>query len=136
MVRLAATSLVSGLSQQESRVRLARHGPNALPVPPDRPLWRLVVAQLVEPLVLLLLGAVSLSALLVEVIDAVAILAIVVLNAILGVVQEARAARSLRALRSLVIPTVQTLRDGQWTSLPATELVPGDIVQVQSGDRV
>jgi Ca2+-transporting ATPase len=136
VVRLAATDLVAGLSHQEARARRAHHGPNTLPAPPDTPLWRQVVAQLVEPLVLLLLGAAVLSALLGEVVDAAAILAIVVLNATLGVVQEARAARSLRALRTLVIPTVQTLRDGQWTSLPAAELVPGDVVQVQSGDRV
>ncbi|MFO0765853.1 MAG: HAD-IC family P-type ATPase [Nitrospiraceae bacterium] len=83
-----------------------------------------------------LIGASVISGLLGEWLDAVAILAIVFLNALLGFVQEYRAERSLAALKTLAVTYARVLRDGVWRALPSRELVPGDIVTVEAGDRV
>ncbi len=83
-----------------------------------------------------MLGAAALSGLLREWIDTGAILAIVVLNAVLGFVQEFRAERSLEALKKMAVVMAHALRAGELQSLPARELIPGDLLQVEAGDRI
>ncbi|MGQ0695357.1 MAG: cation-translocating P-type ATPase [Nitrospiraceae bacterium] len=125
-----------GLSEPEAEHRLATVGPNELPeAPPPSPI-RILLAQFSSLIIWVLIGAAVVSGLLQEWIDAAAILAIVVLNAILGFLQEFRAERSLAALRKLSVATARVIRGGVISSIPAREVVPGDLVQVEAGDRV
>src|SRR5690606_32389291 len=112
------------------------HGPNRLAEAPGRSFLQMVGDQVAEPLVLILLGAALLSAVLGEWADVVVILAIVVLNALLGAAQEQRAEASLAALKRMGAPACRVLRDGRVREIPAEELVPGDVILVEAGDRV
>ena len=97
---------------------------------------RILLAQLTGVLTLILIGAAVVSVFLGDVIDAVVILAIVVLNAALGFTQEYRAEQSMAALKRLAVPTVRVQRDGTVRELSARELVPGDIVLLETGNIV
>ncbi|MEB3322074.1 MAG: cation-transporting P-type ATPase [Synechococcaceae cyanobacterium] len=130
-----------GLTSAEAAARLARLGPNRLELPPGRSTVGIVLDQFGNPMLILLLGVAGVSGLLAfleeEVPrDPIAILLIVLLNAVLGAVQESRAQKALQALRQMVQPRVRVCRDGLWRSLPAEELVPGDRLRVQEGDRL
>ena len=128
--------LTLGLTEREAVHRLATVGPNELPeAPPPFPL-KIFLAQFSSLIVWVLIGAGAVSGLLQEWIDAGAILAIVVLNALLGFAQEFRAERSLAALRKLSVATARVVREGVIRSVPASRLVPGDLIQVEAGDRV
>ncbi len=125
-----------GLSSEEAQRRLAQYGLNQL-TEAARPgflskLWD----QLNNFVVILLIVASIISALLGEWVDAAAIMAIVVLNSILGIVQESRAEEALAALKKMAAPEAQILRDGHRVSVPARELVPGDIVYLEAGNFV
>jgi Ca2+-transporting ATPase len=125
-----------GLSEGEAKRRLEEAGPNELSEGARLSPLTLFLNQFKDFMVLVLMGATLISGLLGEYLDAVTILAIIVINGVLGFIQEFRAERSLRALKELSAPTAKTLRDGQWVVVPAKELVPGDIVALESGDRV
>jgi Ca2+-transporting ATPase len=125
-----------GLSSEEAQRRLKQYGPNQL-TEAARPgflskLWD----QLNNFVIVLLIVASIISALLGEWVDAAAIMAIVVLNAVLGIVQESRAEEALAALKKMAAPEAQILRDGHRVSIPARELVPGDIVYLEAGNFV
>ncbi|NGZ97145.1 MAG: cation-translocating P-type ATPase, partial [Nitrospira sp. WS110] len=92
--------------------------------------------QFASIIVWVLIGAAVISGLLQEWVDAAAIVAIVILNALLGFVQEFRAERSLAALRKLSVDTARVIREGVLRSIPARELVTGDLIQIEAGDRV
>jgi P-type Ca2+ transporter type 2C len=130
------TPLETGLSGAEAAERLAKFGPNQLAEKPRPSFFRLVLDQLNSFVVILLVAAAAISAALGEWVDSSAILAIVVLNAILGVVQEKRAEEALAALKKLAAPEAQVLRDGRRISLPAAELVPGDVVFLEAGNYI
>ncbi|MEZ5817430.1 MAG: cation-translocating P-type ATPase [Hyphomicrobiaceae bacterium] len=134
-----------GLSDREAADRLARYGPNALAEPPPVPWWRRLLAQISSVLVVILIVAALISAFewwlkvpreTAGPYEAIVILAIVVLNAILGLVQEARAERAVEALTALSAPESTVLRDGIRQRVPARDLVPGDILLVEAGDRI
>jgi Ca2+-transporting ATPase len=125
-----------GLSDEDAARRRTRLGPNALAeVEGARPL-ALLLAQFRSLLVLLLVAAGAVSVLLHEWLDAAAILAIVVLNAAIGFWQEYSAERSIAALRKLTAPRARVRRGGQARSVPAADLVPGDVVPLEAGDVV
>jgi Ca2+-transporting ATPase len=125
-----------GLEAAEAAARFLKHGPNELPeAPPVSPL-KLFLEQFTSLIVWVLIAAAIISGILQEWVDAAAILAIVILNAILGFVQEFRAERSLAALKHLEVVTARVIRNGALLSIPARELVPGDLVQVEAGDRI
>ena len=126
----------TGLTGAEAARRLEQYGPNQLAEKPRPGFLRLVLDQLNNFVVILLIVAALVSLLLGETIDAAAIFAIVVLNAILGVVQESRAEAALAALQKLAAPEAQVLRDGHRVSVPASQLVPGDIVLLEAGNFV
>ena len=125
-----------GLSSAEATRRLAEHGPNALREKPPTPLWRLVLDQLKNFVVLLLVAASAISLALGDDVEAAAILVIVVLNAVISVVQEARAEASLAALKRLAAPEARVVRDGNPQNVPARDLVPGDLVLLETGNFV
>ena len=125
-----------GLPEHEAQRRLVDGGPNELPeAPPPSPL-KLLASQFSSLIIWVLIGAAIISGLLEDWVDTGAILMIVMLNAILGFVQEYRAERSLAALRQLSITTARVIREGAIRSIPARELVPGDLIQVEAGDHV
>ena len=130
------TGSALGLTSDEAARRLRRHGPNALPEPPRPGTPRRVAAQLRSPLVGLLGLAAALSLALGELIDAAVILAVVALNALLGVLEERRADSAARALREVLRPTAVVQRDGRPAEVDVADLVPGDVVVLDAGDRV
>ena len=130
------TSLCDGLSPREVKNRLETVGFNEFIEKAKVPLWKMVLEQFQDFMVVVLLGATLLSALLGEFSDAVTILAIVVTNAILGFVQEYRAEKSLAALKQFTAPTSRVIRNKIEQRIPARELVPGDIVVIEAGDRI
>jgi len=133
----------TGLSSAEASARLARVGPNRLDAEPPVPAWRKLLAQFVDPLVFLLLGAVVIS-LATWAIDggdgvpfeAVVIGVILVANAVLGYVQEARAEQAVAALQRMAAATSSVVRDGVEVRVPAAEVVPGDVLLLAAGDAV
>jgi Ca2+-transporting ATPase len=130
------TQQKSGLTSEEAARRLHQFGRNELKEKPRPTFFKLVIDQLNNFIVILLIVASIISAVLQDYIEAGAILLIVVLNAILGVIQESRAEEALAALKKMSSPDAQTLRDGHRISIPASELVPGDIVFLEAGNYV
>ena len=137
------TDLEGGLTTDRAAERLASVGPNVLREEPPEPRWRRFARHLADPLVILLLAAAAIAAgvwLLEGVlglpIDSIVILAIVLLNATLGYVQEARAERAIAALRALTEVTATVVRDGRVGTVPARELVPGDLLALEEGDAI
>nr|HMN61206.1 HAD-IC family P-type ATPase [Anaerolinea sp.] len=136
VVERLGTQIENGLTTEEAAKRLAQYGPNQLAEKPRPGFIQLVLSQLKSFVVILLIVAALVSAVLGEWIEAGAILAIVVLNAILGVVQESRAEEALAALKKMAAPEAQSVRDGHRVSVPAAELVPGDIVFLEAGNYI
>ena len=136
VIQTLSTRFGEGLTSEEAARRLEQYGPNQLAEKPRPSFFQLVLSQLNNFVVILLIIAAAVSALLGEWVEAAAILAIVVLNAILGVVQESRAEEALSALKKMAAPEAQVLRDGRRVTLPAWQLVPGDIVFLEAGNYV
>ncbi len=132
-----------GLIAAEAAARLERHGRNALDPAAEVPTWRKLLAQLQDPLVYLLIGAVivSLVAWLLEgaegvPFEVIVIAVIIVANAILGYVQEAKAEEAVAALQRMAATTTAVLRDGRQVRVTAEELVPGDVMLLAEGDAI
>lgn len=126
----------AGISQAEAAQRLAKHGPNALPVTRGtHPVMRFL-AQFNSALIYFLLAAAFAAALLGHVVDACVIGAVVLVNAIVGFAQEGKAQRALSAIRDMIAPHAAVLRDGARRTVAVHELVPGDVVMLEAGDRV
>lgn len=125
-----------GLDDAEVAARLARHGPNRLTETPGRPAWKRFLDQLMQPLVVVLIGSGIVTAAFGEWADASVILGVVLVNALIGYWQEAKAAGALAALARSVSTPVTVQRGGQRHKLDASQLVPGDIVHLAAGDRI
>ena len=132
-----------GLHQQDADARLGRDGPNQLTADDAEPWWRRFLAQFQDALVVLLLIATAISAGLwayereaAVPYEALAILAVVFLNAILGYVQESRAEAAIAALRAMSAAEAAVIRDGERRSIPAAELVAGDLIVIEEGNAV
>jgi Ca2+-transporting ATPase len=126
----------NGLSDSEAAERMTHYGPNQLTEAVRPGFLILLWEQFNNFIVILLIVAALISAFLGEWIDASAILAIVVLNAVLGIIQERRAEEALAALQKLAAPEAHVMRAGKRTTVPARELVPGDIVFLEAGNHV
>jgi magnesium-transporting ATPase (P-type) len=126
----------AGLAEEEATRRRDRHGPNELgeDEPPGN--LEILLRQFASPLIYILLVAAVVTVAIAEYIDTGVILAVLVLNAAVGFVQERKADRSVRALMELAAPTSRVLREGREVDLDSRELVPGDVVLVESGTRV
>lgn len=125
-----------GLTEQQAQQRLAQQGENRLAAAKRKRPLSIFLGQFRDVMVLILLAATVISALLGEITDAVTIILIVLLNAVLGFVQEYRTERTLEALSAMTAPTARVFRDGTLTTRPAAELVNGDVIRVEAGDRV
>ncbi|QOC23529.1 HAD-IC family P-type ATPase [Wenzhouxiangella sp. AB-CW3] len=125
-----------GLSQDEAAQRLEKHGPNSLPRAPRRPGWLRFLSQFHNVLIYVLLIAGVAAAALDHWVDAAVILAVVLINAAIGFIQEGKAEKAMEAISEMLALKARVRRGGQWRSIPAEELVPGDIVEVRAGDRV
>jgi Ca2+-transporting ATPase len=126
----------AGLTSGAAAERLAQFGRNELAQAPPEMWWKRLARQFADLLIWILIAAAIISGLLGEWLDAVAILAIVVLNGILGFVQEGRAEQALAALRKLSTPHAKVIRDGRSQNIEAADLVPGDRIDLEAGDRI
>jgi Ca2+-transporting ATPase len=143
MLQALGVTAERGLSTSEVSARQSKFGPNELRGEPPVPGWRKFLAQFEDTLVLLLLAATAVSAGLWLYeghsplpYEALAILAVVLFNAIMGYLQESRAESAVAALNQMTAAQAQALRDGERVKVPATELVPGDILVIEEGDTV
>jgi calcium-translocating P-type ATPase len=134
LTRLDTT--LDGLSPDQAAERLARYGRNELPAQEPPTLFQIILHQFQSPLIYILLVAAAVSLLIGDFKDAIFILAVVILNAALGAYQEYRAEQSAAALQSLLHIDAVVRRNGEEEEIDARELVPGDVVLVESGDRV
>ena len=126
----------AGLAPEEAQARLERHGPNELRARAIKPAWRLFVEQFTNAMILVLIGAAIITAAIGDLKDTAVILAIVGLNGVVGFVQEYRAEKAMDALKRMTSPSTRVIRGGVTAVVPATELVPGDIVRLNAGDVV
>jgi Ca2+-transporting ATPase len=136
VIELAQTDRHRGLNVEEIATRLRRFGPNALVTVGKLPWYRVLARQFVDVLVIILFIAALISLLLGDLGDTITILVIVVFNGTLGFVQEWQAERSIDALRKMLQPQCTVIRSGQRLLVDTTQLVPGDVVVLNIGDRV
>jgi len=127
---------IHGLTQSEIAGRLQRYGRNTLPRTQPSGIGTLFLSQFASPLIYVLVAAALLSVLIREWSDAGFIAAVLLINAIIGTIQEYSAQRAAVALRELVTTCCRVLRNGDSYEIDAEELVPGDIVLLESGDRI
>jgi len=130
------TNPSTGLTAAEANARLTQYGPNELAERPRPGFWQLLLSQFNNFLIIILIVSAIISLLLGKLVEASAIMAIVILNAILGVVQESKAEEALAALKKMASPEARVLRGGHRVTVPARELVPGDIVFLDAGNYV
>jgi len=130
------TDLHTGLSEDEVKSRLEKYGYNELKKEEKISPLILFFNQFKNILIIILLIAIVLSALVGETVDAVIIAVIVVFCAVLGFIQEYRAERALEALKKMLSPTITALRGGREEEIPSKELVPGDILLLEAGDKI
>lgn len=128
----------AGLSDKEAAARLEKYGKNTLRQKPPKSVWKMIVEQITDVMVIILLIAAAFSLVMYFLEDeglaeCIVILVVIALNATIGVVQEKKAANALEALKNMTAPTARVLREGEESVVPASELVPGDIVYLEDG---
>ena len=126
----------SGLDDDDAAQRLARYGANRLPEGATRSIMAMFFGQFADFMIGVLLVAALVSGIAGELIDTIVIAIIVLLNAVIGFTQEYRAEQAMNALRQLAAPLARVRRNGRLTTLPAAELVPGDVVLLEAGALV
>ncbi|MDP2776073.1 MAG: HAD-IC family P-type ATPase, partial [Anaerolineales bacterium] len=131
-----SSSLETGLTFAQVNERKTQFGPNELIERGGRTPLQILWEQITATMVLILIGAAVVAGLLGDVKNTIAILAIVALYAFLGFIQEYRAEQAIAALKKMSVPNVRVLRDGKLQELPARELVPGDIIQLETGNVI
>ncbi len=125
-----------GLTGTEAQARLDKFGPNRLPQKPPTPIWKIFIRQFASPLLYILFFAAVISIMIMEPVDAAFIMAVLLLNAIIGGYQEYKAEQSTQALQKLLQIKATVLRDGEVSEIIAEKVVPGDVVWLESGNRV
>jgi magnesium-transporting ATPase (P-type) len=136
VVKRLATDDVRGLDPSEASDRLQKYGPNRLPEGKRRGPLKRFLAQFNNVLVYVLLGAGFIKLMLGLWVDASIIFGVVVLNAVLGFIQEGRAEKALDSIRNMLSAEARTVRGGETRLMPAEQLVPGDVVLLESGDKI
>ncbi len=135
-VKALGSNFQKGLNDEEAGKRLAEYGLNQLKEQKGISPLEVFLGQFKDFIVWILIGAAFVSGFLQEWVDALAIIAIVIVNAILGFIQEYRAEKSLAALRKLSNPSSKVIRGGQHKVLSSSELVPGDVIEIEAGDSI
>ena len=135
LLLLLGTDPDDGLSEEEAAARLRRYGANALPRVTSAGTLRRLLRQMHNPLVYVLLAAGTVTALLGEVVDTSVILGVVVVNTLVGFLQESKAESALESLMSMVATSARVVRDGRQERMPSEDLVPGDLVVLEAGDK-
>jgi len=125
-----------GLSEKEAKHRLQKYGPNTLKMSKKISAIKIFIEQFCDFMIIILLACTAISMLMGEVTEAVTIIAIIVLNSILGFIQEYRTEKTIEALKNLAAPVSKVIRNGKEVSVPAEELVPGDLIIIETGDRI
>ncbi len=125
-----------GISSMQAKERLTQHGPNQLESTTKPSPLKIFIGKFKDYMVLVLIFAAIISFIAGETTNAYVILGIVVLVAIIGFVQEYKAEKAMEALREMVAPEADVIRDGQMSTIPAADLVPGDVVFLEAGDKV
>ena len=125
-----------GLPLEEAARRLTRYGPNVLPAAVGKSTLQRFVAQFNNVLIYVLLGSAVITTLIGHGIDTAVILLVVLLNAVIGYIQEGRAEKALEAIRKMISPKASVLREGHRVTVNAADLVPGDLLILEPGDRV
>ena len=134
--RLLESDLRHGLTDEDAAARLQRYGPNVVTSRGGTPAWKRFLLQFHQPLVYILLAAVGVTAALAEWVDSGVIFGVVLVNAVIGFIQERRAEKAIEALSRMVTTQAVVRRGGRKLPIPSSDLVPGDVVLLQSGDRV
>jgi Ca2+-transporting ATPase len=130
------SDLENGLTAAEAARRIAEHGPNELVERAGKGSWAILWEQFTGIMVVMLIISAVVSVILGETIDAIVIMVIVIINAVLGFVQEYRAEQAMAALKRMAVPHVRVRRDGHLQEVTALSLVPGDIIQLETGNTV
>ena len=125
-----------GLTTRQAQKREKQYGPNVLKGSDRKPIWSVFLEQFQDLLVIILIGAAVISMVTGNPESTVVIFAVITLNAVLGTVQHEKARKSLESLKSLSSPMAVALRDGAKVQIPSKEVVPGDILYLESGDLV
>jgi calcium-translocating P-type ATPase len=126
----------NGLSETEVNKRLEKHGYNEIEDKEKAPLWKLFLETFKDAMVVVLLAAAGVQILLGEIAESLIIFLVLLINAVISVVQTKKAESSLEALQDMSAPEANVIRNGTKVNIPARELVPGDIVQLEAGDYV
>jgi magnesium-transporting ATPase (P-type) len=136
VVKRLATDIGTGLAANEAATRLQKYGPNRLPEGKKRGPFMRFLSQFNNILVYVLLGAGFTKLMLNLWVDAAIIFGVVILNALLGFFQEGKAEKALESIRNMLSAEARTLRGGETRMIPAEQLVPGDVVLLESGDKI
>ncbi|MFF4481810.1 cation-translocating P-type ATPase [Streptomyces melanosporofaciens] len=128
--------MTAGLSREEAVRRLGEYGANVVTQERRTPVWRHVLQQLRDPLIVVLLVAAALTLATGDLPDTAVILLVITVNTVVGIVQEVRAERAVAALTALSAPAARVVRDGAESSVPAADVVPGDLILLGEGDIV
>ena len=132
----AKADKIHGLSEKEAKKLLNKYGPNAFKGGKKINPLGIFVSQFKDILIVILVVSTLLSVFMGEITEAIAIILIIMLNSIMGFVQEYRTEKTLDALKNMAAPTARALRDGLIVTMPAAEIVPGDVIIIDQGDRI
>lgn len=136
VVKKHGTDPKRGLTSSEASSRLEKYGPNMIESSNKKSIWKKIFEQIADPMVLLLIAAAIVSAFTGDAIECAIIIAIVVINAIMSIIQEGKAEDSVAALQKMSSPEATVIRDGKRSHVKAEDLVPGDIVVLETGDII
>ena len=136
VVKTLGSDIKNGISADEAVRRLKEYGSNQLKEKKGRGPLSIFIEQFHDFIIWVLIGAAVVSGFLQEWVDAIAIIAIVILNSIMGFIQEYRAEKSLAALKKLSSPNSKVIREGMPSVIPSSELVRGDLIELEAGDNI
>ena len=135
-VLTALETSLDGLSDEEAKQRFQTFGSNKLPEPAQRNVLLRFLSHFHNILIYVLIGAACITALLGHIVDTFVIIAVVIINAVIGFYQEGKAEKAMEAIRRMLALRASVIRDGKRKSIPGEELIPGDIVFLEAGDKL